>query len=473
MTCLRTPHLSSFLLSAVAAALAGCGGSTDGFSTDNGGSSQRNGPTTTNPSPTDPPPTTTEPNVDPPPEVPEQPEVPMTACVDSPNDYYASLTAGLNPVTRTDYVGAFANQYTVNELGETEAMAGEAESAGVACASASDPMTCLAALDSLTLTFPETEWSSAYYFVVTDASGARTLTTLADVKNFLGTIDTPNEAALLFHLGGDYVPCGDIEATDDGYATTVTRYGNCGVSDYEYRVEVSRNGTVSEEFLREVPSNCAIGRLADGICIEPSDPHAAGNLPSYLAEVCHLETAAVGAFVRLAAELQEHGAPERLIAGAHRAAAEEIGHARMTFELALRHGARPFPVASKPRATRSLLAIAIENASEGCVRETYGAACAHWQAARARSADLRRTWQRIAIEETHHAEWSHELAAWLMSHLTPEEQAEVRAAKARAVAELERAVETEPAEDLVREAGVPSATQARELLRQVRPLLAA
>jgi hypothetical protein len=52
----------------------------------------------------------------------------------------------------------------------------------------------------------------------------------------------------------------------------------------------------------------------------------------------------------------------------------------VTRELALRHGACSLPGAAAPRPVRSLEDIAVENAVEGCVRETYAALLAHHHA---------------------------------------------------------------------------------------------
>jgi demethoxyubiquinone hydroxylase (CLK1/Coq7/Cat5 family) len=52
---------------------------------------------------------------------------------------------------------------------------------------------------------------------------------------------------------------------------------------------------------------------------------------------------------------------------------------------------------------RSLEAIALDNVSEGCVRELYGALVATYQARVARDPEVRAVVTRIAREETQHA----------------------------------------------------------------------
>jgi hypothetical protein len=59
-------------------------------------------------------------------------------------------------------------------------------------------------------------------------------------------------------------------------------------------------------------------------------------------------------------------------------------------------------VAPAPPA-RSLEELAVENAVEGCVRETYGALTAIWQARTAKDPSVAAAVRRIARDETRHA----------------------------------------------------------------------
>ena len=116
------------------------------------------------------------------------------------------------------------------------------------------------------------------------------------------------------------------------------------------------------------------------------------------------------------------------------------------------------------RPPRSLLAMALDNAVEGCVRETYGALCAHYQASTANDTDVRSAWQRIAEEETAHALLSRDLDAWLLPQLSHAEREQVEAARRDAIDELYREVQAEP-DTAVRElAGMPSAAHATQLI---------
>src|SRR5262245_10013390 len=96
--------------------------------------------------------------------------------------------------------------------------------------------------------------------------------------------------------------------------------------------------------------------------------------------MAELEAASVRAFEVLAAELEQYGAPQRLSEAARAAATDEVRHAASTAEWARALGANVAQVAVPARGVRSLAAIALDNAVEGCVRETFGAVIGAYQA---------------------------------------------------------------------------------------------
>src|SRR5207302_2062069 len=102
-------------------------------------------------------------------------------------------------------------------------------------------------------------------------------------------------------------------------------------------------------------------------------------LGSYFASAAHLEAASVHAFRRLRCELAAHRAPARLLRSARRAQRDEVRHARLMARMARRFGGAPVPARVAPIGPRALDEIAIENAVEGCVRETFGALVASFQ----------------------------------------------------------------------------------------------
>lgn len=439
MTSLRTPQLSAILLSAVSATLAGCSGLVD------------EGPAELKSTGT----TSTE-----------------DTCVTSTVSPEASRVAGLNPTDPVAYVGVF--EFAFIDTRDTESATMIAlETIGTPCASATDEEGCLTDFAELSRPDRTVNPELYYRFIVTDEHGAHELSTAEEIKAFLGTVNTFNEAALILSLNGLWVDCGKLTKEGESYVLDVVRSLECGPNDEHIELTLRPNGTLEEKLIGYVPSNCVEGRLTEGVCLKASDPHAARSIGEYLSGVSQLESAAVAAFMQLADELKAHGAPQHLIEGALNAAAEEIGHAKATFELAVKGGNLPRPIDFIPRGGRSLVEIAIENAAEGCVRELFGAACAHLQAQQARDPKIRATWQRIASEETTHAEWSLALDAWLRDQLTDSERRSVAEARRGAVADLRTSTRVEPSAILVQEAGVPTSSQVSQLLDQLSPLFEA
>jgi hypothetical protein len=118
-----------------------------------------------------------------------------------------------------------------------------------------------------------------------------------------------------------------------------------------------------------------------------------------------------------------------------------------------------------PRQSRSLEAIALENISEGCVRELFGALVATFQGEHARDPEVRRVMRRIAHEETRHAALSLEVQRWLEQRLDGAARERVRAAREHALGELAAELRGAAAPELIDEAGVPSPAVAAELYR--------
>jgi hypothetical protein len=106
--------------------------------------------------------------------------------------------------------------------------------------------------------------------------------------------------------------------------------------------------------------------------------------------------------------------------------------------------------------TRSLEAMAIENAVEGCVRETFGAAVAVAQSVGASDRRVRAAMRAIAVDETRHAELSWQVARWLEGRLDAAARERVAGARRRAVGSLVRSASTSVHPSLVDELGLPS-----------------
>lgn len=211
---------------------------------------------------------------------------------------------------------------------------------------------------------------------------------------------------------------------------------------------------------------CAVGRRPAGLGGSAScDTRAAG---SYFAEIAHLEAASVTAFRILRDELRLQGAPKRLVRAAGRAARDEIRHARATGALARRFGAQPRVPVVAPTQPRSLEAMALENAIEGCVRETYGALLATRQAELATDPVVRAAMMRIARDETRHAALSWRVGRWLEARLDPSAKRNVARAKQAAAAELIGALANEPEVSFAAAAGLPSPAEATRLATQMQ-----
>lgn len=66
---------------------------------------------------------------------------------------------------------------------------------------------------------------------------------------------------------------------------------------------------------------------------------------------------------------------------------------------------------------RALDAVALENAVEGCVRETWGALVAEYQSVQARDGDVREAMRAIARDEARHAALAWRVHAWALSKM--------------------------------------------------------
>jgi hypothetical protein len=283
-------------------------------------------------------------------------------------------------------------------------------------------------------------------------------------------IDNAKDAALLATASGEYRF--DRDGTKNARRTAagiwelrvVSGHG-CGAGNdvKGHVVHVSANGRVSvaqTTVVKKGNPGCAIGRRPCGV---EAPPEAGGDaIGRYFAEAAYLEAASVVAFERLAGELADLGAPRDLVDAALVSRDDEIRHARMTAAVAKRFGAETRAPEVHPPVKRSAREIALENAIEGCVRETYGALLAHHQASAAADRSIACMMQAIAEDETRHAGLAWNVAAWLEPQLPPEDRAEIAAARARAVRDLRD--ELASGSGAMPEAGLPDVAHAARLL---------
>jgi hypothetical protein len=214
-----------------------------------------------------------------------------------------------------------------------------------------------------------------------------------------------------------------------------------------------------------------LGRRPAGLSAQA--PCAADTeLGAHFAQAARLEAASVFAFEQLARDLARLGAPAPLIAFARRSACEEVDHTHAMRALAQRFGAELEPVSIAPPPSRAALAIALENAVEGCVRETFGALLACYQAATAQDPAVRAVMARVFEDETRHAQLAWEIAAWLEPQLCAGDREAVESARSAAHAELCEELAVCLPRDARVLVGMPSAAIAETLLAQLAGALA-
>lgn len=348
------------------------------------------------------------------------------------------------------------------------------ETQGDLCAGASDRGACLAAFGELPAEagFRFGDWSQlgpgpdAQLFA-TRADAAVAILRSEDLRSFLGSIDTHGEAVFLAAATQRDVPCsrgGSRKNGRDFEVQTFTSVGCDGRNRQLLRVTPAGEVTLlSEVTEREADPNCVVGRRPEGFREPAGDCHTSA-VGAYLARGALLEAASVHAFKRLRSELLAHDAPSALVRAAGRAAADEVRHAALMSGLARRFGGRPQPARVGVLPIRDLETIAIENATEGCVRETFGALSADWQALHARSEELARAYGAIAKDELRHARLAWRVAHFAEHRLSAPARRRVREAQQEAVRSLAGELATEPHSELVHHAGLPRSKPAARLL---------
>ena len=197
---------------------------------------------------------------------------------------------------------------------------------------------------------------------------------------------------------------------------------------------------------------------------------ARSALGEYLAREARLLRASAEAFRSLSDALFAVGAPCALTGRAACAANDRGRHAELVARLASRSGGRPAPLRIAKQKPRTLAELALDNVVEGCVRDTYGALVAAWQAEHARSRSVAAAMDTIARDALRHAALGWALSGWFLPQLKRREQTAVERALHDAVGKLERAI-TEPDPALVRSAGLPTRREQRALIAELQRTL--
>lgn len=339
---------------------------------------------------------------------------------------------------------------------------------GTRCASASDPTACNAEVEAA-------GQLGGRLLVATDGDVITRYQTPEEVRDFLEPIDTAQEALLLAWHAGYSIACGslsrsgvrEVEGGHEVVATRMTQACN-PIEVRRYLLLVSRAGAVEvlqEEVIERIDGVC-IGRRPEGLLpsapIETRDPRG-----TYFGEVARLEASAVDAFHVLARELEVHGAPASLIEATRAAAQDEVRHAERMGALARRFGAEPATACVEPRAVRPLFEIALENAVEGCVRETYGALVGMHQAMAAGDVEIAQAMREVAEDEARHATLSWEVARWIEPLLSEADRERIARARVEAVLALRAEVAMPLDAALVDEVGLPSREVALALVDEL------
>ena len=329
---------------------------------------------------------------------------------------------------------------------------------------------------------------SYQYLVGTEGTEVFQIASRAELEQFLGPIDTLAEAQLIARAHDYTSECGaaaqDQERTSgyqevhDGFRLLTTRLtGHCPIERTRYIIAVSRDARVEKLWEQVLPSegSLCIGRRQS---TRPrrfdtlERPPEANPEASHFARMAALEAESVMAFEALAGELRRHGAPAELSEAARSAARDEVRHAHLTGELAKAFGGEP--EVTKPMRQRrlELYELALDNAVEGCVRETLGAVFALYQAERARDARVRAVLRDIARDELEHGRLAWRIARWCLPRLTTTQRAGLAQRVRQAFAALSCELALAPPIELQRSAGLPPAAAALAMLKGFEKLAA-
>ncbi len=462
----------------------GCGGGTDGGASSSSGGSSSGG---------------------------DGPTPDFTSLCDVEN--VASLLAGLRAspeidgaVMRTEHAFPLLESAGGNEGGVVNPdepadgwKATSGETVGALCSKASNQAACLATVEGFrvlpptreecTARFPVTPYTGmtcgVTYILYTRGDEIGVAVTDDETRALIGTFDTVHEAFWAASKAGYQRSCASNGGERSTYRTragghdlTLLEYQNCGPELARVVVHVDAAGNVSvlsREVLPDKPPCAVAGRRPDGLCVDEITTRGGANaVGEHLAAMATLEAASVVAFRRLYRRLQELGAPRELLDRIRKAARDEIRHARAVGALARAYGVAPrAPRIERTTDAPTLLAIGLENAREGQVRETFGALVAHVQAARARDANVRAVMATIAEEETQHAELSWDIAEWIESRLGDEDRARLARVRREAFDGLARELGSGLGADVEDALGMPAPAEARRLLDALGPTLLA
>ncbi|MAA79970.1 MAG: hypothetical protein CL916_12010 [Deltaproteobacteria bacterium] len=181
---------------------------------------------------------------------------------------------------------------------------------------------------------------------------------------------------------------------------------------------------------------CAVEGRGHGNISKLSEAAGTSEINRYFVRAYHAEASSVAAFVQLRAELKQHDAPEEILGRCMKAAIDEVHHARMMAKLIRDSGECIPELDFGSVAKRSIFEIALDNAVEGCIFETYSALKAHYQYKHATDPRIVAVMKVIAPDETRHAQLAWDIHHFLMSKLSQDEQKKILDAQREATQQL-------------------------------------
>jgi hypothetical protein len=231
------------------------------------------------------------------------------------------------------------------------------------------------------------------------------------------------------------------EASDvvSGPTDAATAGQCCYIVDWQWCIGGGRPYLAEGDPTPRVAPVTTRGTMSSGATAPDLDPETRAALAAAWASDAQLEHASVASFGRFSLALLAFAAPPELVEGAHRAALDEVEHARLCFALAssyagesLAPGAFPIGDVTLPASLADLAAATVR---EGCVGETVSAIVAAEQLARAYEPSVRSALETIAADEARHAELAWRTVAWALEVGGPEVHAACKRAFAEALSQ--------------------------------------
>lgn len=153
--------------------------------------------------------------------------------------------------------------------------------------------------------------------------------------------------------------------------------------------------------------------------VNPLDEDTRRALASQWLDDALAEHASIAAFTRVATQLLALAAPPELLEGAHRAALDEVRHAKLCFTLASMYGGAwkapgAIDVGAVREARCDLPSVAREALVEGCLGEGTAAALARRAADRCEDPEVKRCLAGIADDEARHEALAWSILTWCL-----------------------------------------------------------